>query len=358
MSFSELIEAFDVEEYVGRLGTVRPSNKNNVCVTPCPICGDSRRNKFYINMSGDNNNGRWNSYCCHQSGGLVNLVMNVEEMTRPEACSMIGAEVEGSDEDKIIPVVDAAVAQSSISVPQKPQEIEFPSSLYEVTPNTPIVHHGIPQTLYDRGITQSIIDKYALTMTMAPTFYANKIRTELNSRLLIPIEDADGGWISWQARDMTGTAERKYLFPWDDKSSKTLFGWKYASSCKTIVVCEGVFAKWAFDNLGARLGNHAIENMAVCSFGKKLSQTQQNMIASKEEIEKVILAWDLDAAAQIHKVAQALNGRKEVYVIVPPEDGKDYDEIPQEDLMRLIVNAQRYDFAFAARLRARAALSG
>lgn len=353
MSFAdEYIEIFDVPGYVSSVGRARHSNRQNINVTPCPICGDNRRHKFYVNISGGKDNGRWNSYCCHDQGGLVELVMAVESMSRPEAVAFIRAEVDGEDEDRVIPLTSSTIAEPSVARSEAPG-CAFPENLYNVSENDEIVHHGRPVALTERGITQALIDKYDLRRTFAPTAFKGRLRPEFNNRLIIPIPASDGqSFLSWQGRDLTGQSENKYVFPPGDQSASTLYGWQVAQHQKMVILVEGVFHKWAFDNLADIIDNQVFGDGCVATFGKKLSAAQEDLLMSSPAIENVVIAWDLDAATQISKVAQRLNGRKRLFIMPASADGRDLDELTYKEMISLFCAIEPYSFALAARLNA------
>lgn len=351
MSFSEdYIQAFDVSDYLEATSKVRHSNKTNLMVSPCPMCGDTRPHKFYIKHDPDSErNGTWNSYCCHQQGSIVDLVMALEGMDRHAAVSFIRAHVDGTDEMKMIPLVE-----SMRVIEEAP--LQMPTGLMPARSDLPIVFKGQPITLNDRGVTDYIIARHNLKATAGfGTHYNGKMRVDLNNRLVLPIIDAEDPMkmVSWQARDLSGTQTTKYLFPTDDKSSTTLYGWHEAKTCPTILIVEGAFAKWRFDRLGRERGNGLIENFSVASFGKKLSQTQEDLIINSPDIKRVILAWDLDAAEQVRKVAARLAGRKELLIMMPSTDGKDFDEMADAQLLGLMAEAEPFSYSLAARMAAR-----
>lgn len=358
MSFrDDYIVPFDVEGYVGRHGTVKRSNKRNVMVVPCLICGDTRRNKFYIDTSGGETNGLWNSYCCHDNGNLVDLVVKAEGMSsKAEAISLIKAEVDGTDDLRLIPLIDASVPAPA-AAPTAPT-FDLPKPFWPASPDTQIAFKGAAIPLRDRGVDEYIIARHQLQETGFMAEWNGRPRYDLAKRLVIPVVDHDdlSRLLSWQARDLTGMAERKYLFPTDDKTSQTLYGIHQARGLSTLTIVEGVFHKWAIDRLGRDMGRPEIENMAVASFGKKLSKAQIDLLL-RSGVKRVILAWDLDAAPQIHKAAQLLNGKVELRIALPSRDGRDLDELSKIELMETLVSAEPYSFSLAARLNA-ALISG
>ncbi|MDX5370563.1 MAG: CHC2 zinc finger domain-containing protein [Alphaproteobacteria bacterium] len=354
MAFDELIEAFDVEDYLSEHTTLRRSGPTHHSANPCPLCG-ARKTKFYVNTSGSEKNGFWNSYCCHEQGNLVDLVLKVEGFSRLEALSLIKARVEGSDYD-LLPLAETRPAEPEIR-----SVIEFPSPLWSAHETDVYTSPGRPMTLRDRGVTQAIIDRHMLKTTKRDTVYRAERRFDLDWRLVVPVKFAgNSDWAGWQARDMTGAAFHKYVFPAGDRSAETLYDMDgyLAHGGSTLIICEGVFQKWAFDRVGMETGSTVIAHSAVASFGKKLTKEQVALIVATPKIERVVLAWDLDAAGEVIETAQKLLGLKQVAVLNPPEDGRDFDEISTPELLACLARIEPFDFARMTERRTKLALAG
>jgi DNA primase len=119
-------------------------------------------------------------------------------------------------------------------------------------------------------------------------------------RVVIPIFDIDGGLLTFQGRDITGKAERKYLFPPGlPATGSHLFNVHNAVGSRTVVVGEGVFdamsIKVAFDS------DIALRGVAqLATFGKHLAagsaagrdQLHKFMLLKQQGLQEVILMWD------------------------------------------------------------------
>jgi DNA primase len=94
-----------------------------------------------------------------------------------------------------------------------------------------------------------------------------------NRRVLIPIYDLDGKLVSFQGRDITGTAEKKYLFPpgYARATGEHLYnGHNVIGRPSDVVVGEG-----AFDVIAIKVAFDADPTLRdvvpVGTFGKHLS---------------------------------------------------------------------------------------
>lgn len=352
----DIIRDFDVQNYLESQFSTRPSSSTNICVYPCPMCGDARRDKFYINISGDNRNGHWNAYCCHDEGRLPRLVMAVEEMSFGSAAKFIREEVEGIDYDKIIPLVEPP--KVIVSKDETIHEMVLPEPNRPATPEDLIFFKGKMVRFSDRGINRYIIERHDLVVTDKVAVFEKKIRPDLANRLVIPVYREKFGKLrlSYQARDLTGKATQKYVFPSGVNARETLYGFNEVRDSKVLILVEGAPAKWAIDNIGRKRHND-LEYCCLATFGKSLSEAQENLIVS-HPCKKIVLAWDLDAASQSHKIAQRLQGKKKVLITIPDESGKDWDELDEESILSSISKAEEYSFSLAVKLRARQALLG
>jgi hypothetical protein len=350
--FQELMDAFDVRGYLEERGRLRNSGPTNVVCRPCPICGDNR-GKFYANVRAGRHNGMWNAYCHHDQGNLVDLVMHVEGVTREEAVSQIRARVEGTD-NRIIPIIEK-IAETALPSSQELVQCVFPAPLRQASPYDAIASQGSLIALDCRGVTSTVIERHALQVTGEGTYLGTDRRHDLDHRLIIPIRQGDR-WLSWQARDLTGKASRKYVFPAGDRSSEWFYDFDdyLEHGGSTVLVVEGVFHKWAWDNLGATMGNLGVSHLSVASFGKRMTAEQERLLMTTPKIKRIIIGWDLDAWPEIVKVAGRIAGRKELLIMPAHESGMDHDELPHAELKRMLVEARPYslDFALEQRLLA------
>ena len=137
-----------------------------------------------------------------------------------------------------------------------------------------------------------------------------------DNRILIPIFDLQGKLVSFQGRDILGTADRKYLFPPGFASTGTyLYNGHNAVGAKRIVIGEG-----AFDVMAIKIaldGEAALRDVVpVGSFGKHLSvgsdDSQMDKLLKLKEagLREVTFMWDGEKQATRDAVKAALEVRK------------------------------------------------
>lgn len=92
----------------------------------------------------------------------------------------------------------------------------------------------------------------------------------------------------------------------------------------TVILCEGIFDVIALTRKLELYDNHRI--VPVCTFGKKISDTQIYKLQSKG-VRDIIIGYDTDAADAINVAAEKLNEYFDNVMIAKLEgEGKDYDE--------------------------------
>ncbi len=97
----------------------------------------------------------------------------------------------------------------------------------------------------------------------------------------------------------------------------------------TVIIVEGVFDVIALTRKLNLYDNHRVA--VVATFGKKISDIQIYKLQSKG-VRTVIIGYDSDATDAIHKTADQLNEYFDVYIAKIDSDGKDWDEMPYEDI--------------------------
>lgn len=92
----------------------------------------------------------------------------------------------------------------------------------------------------------------------------------------------------------------------------------------TVILCEGIFDVIALTRKLELYDNHRI--VPVCTFGKKISDTQIYKLQSKG-VRDIIIGYDTDAADAINVAAEKLNEYFDNVMIAKLEgEGKDWDD--------------------------------
>ena len=351
---AELLDNFDIESWLDAEGVeykvTHGRSGTQLNVRCCPVCGNNKY-KVYLNaetglgscFAGD-----------HPPGENYNKVKFVQAQlgtaSRRDAISAIEAFVVGS--------IWQPKREKATAVPQETKQVDMPAS------------HPLPidgrnlKYLTDRNIDLITAEHFGLR-------YCSKGRYEYlwqgkqswqdySGRILIPIYDFNGEPLTFQGRDITGTKDRKYLFPpMAATTGQTLYNVHRAREASRVVVGEGVFdvmAIWQAVRDDPTLG----DMIPVCTFGKKLTssgdgndQVSQFIELRRMGLKEVTFMWDsepqailsaLDAAAILRKF-----GLVTKIAILPA--GLDPNEVASEVVRDRLQKAQLISLAVEARLR-------
>jgi DNA primase len=154
-------------------------------------------------------------------------------------------------------------------------------------------------------------------------------------RIIIPIFDLDGELVSFQGRDITGDAEKKYLFPPGFASTGSIiYNGQNAMGAEHIVIGEGVFdvmaTKIALDTQMALRDIVPVGSFGKhLSFGDESSQIAKLMTMKERGLKIITIMWDgepkaLEAAADVALKLKSFGFTSRVAVL--PE-GRDPNEV-------------------------------
>ena len=247
------------------------------------------------------------------------------------------------------------------------------SAAVEERPTSPTLPESYPipikgknlRYLEERGVTSEMARYFHLRYCHKGYFNytvgGERRRQDYSRRIIIPVFDLDGALVSFQGRDITGEAERKYLFPPGYASTgRYLYNGHNARGAKRLVINEGAFdviaTKMAFDE------DVDLRDVAVVgSFGKHLSegsgdgldQIHQLLLLKREGLKEVTIMWDGEAKALSDAAETALNLVKFGFaarVAVLPKD-RDPNEVPRSVVREAFWNALPATKSNMARLK-------
>lgn len=180
-----------------------------------------------------------------------------------------------------------------------------------------------------------------------------------DSRVLIPIFDLDGTMVSFQGRDITGTADRKYLFPPGYASTgSVLYNGHNVHKTNHIVIGEGAFDVFAIK----AAFNWRVETRDVVpigSFGKNLSfgsdESQVGkLLKLKQErgVQTITFMWDGEPKAIKAAVEAALmlNGHGFTTRVAILPAGKDPNEASVDEVIEAFFKATHITTASATKI--------
>lgn len=350
--FTEISEQLDLEFWADREGVSytlsrgRSGMQMNFMV--CPECGD-RNHKVYLNAETGAGN-------CFKCGETYSKLKFIKTQTRLDWRATHDHCIAVLKEQGWRPKCTSTAAVEF-------EKVKFPDSYELPTPTGDNLLY-----LEERGV-DGVMAKY-FHLRMCEKGWWNFTKEDgtkggqkFDMRLIIPVFDLDGTFVTYQGRDITGTEERRYLFPKGlPGTGRYLLNGQNAFRSKRIVVGEGGFdlmaTKKALDeDVGLR------DVTVVGTFGKHLSygdpdgndQLGRFLKLKREGLEEVTFLWDgtwdatkaaLDASKMLTRM-----GLKARIGLLPLDH--DPNEVLPEIVRAAFYGAQPYSAALDAKWRLR-----
>lgn len=329
MTISEMLDNLDVEYFLNREGidykVTRGSRGMQLNVRECPVCGNSKW-KVYLNQE----NGLGNCFHgdCEAKFSKYSFIKSVLNLSDRDTVKYIGTALEEQGfiavQRKVYekPNIEDLILPNSYKLPKDGKNIDY---------------------LIERNISNETTKLFGLRFCehgkfVSKGFDSSERSQSYDNRIIIPIYDLNGKLVSFQGRDITGTSDRKYLFPSGFASTgSVLYNGHNAYGAVEVCVGEGVFDVMAIYQ--AFQDDLTLCNVGVVgSFGKHLShggddsQFAKFVELKKAGLKRITIMWDGEKRATKDAVDTALLLRKagfEVRVALLPKD-KDPNEVAPE----------------------------
>lgn len=334
----EWLDAIDMETFLDwegidyKLTPGRSGEQLNV--KECPVCGGS---KWKVYLNAETGAGNCFSGSCEAKFSKYSFIQAIyPQLSKREFFDMLkklaqsmGWRVKRIARDVIFEASDLVLPES-VELPYQGKNLRY---------------------LTQRGIDGETAQYFYLRYSKNGIFrYRQNGFDRIQSyaeRVIIPVLDLDGNLVSFQGRDITGTAEKKYLFPPGFASTgRYLYNGHNARRVKRLIVCEGVFDVMATQV--ALNSDPAFRDRAVVgTFGKHLSIGQGDdqfgalLQLKREGLEEITFLWDGEIQALKDATAAALEVRKlglTTKVARLPAD-KDPNEVDSYTLLQTIDQA-------------------
>jgi len=317
---AEVLDALPIGAYLDREGVeyreTHGSSGAQYNIRTCPVCGTS---KWKVFLNQDTGLGNCFSGSCEAKFNRFSFI---------RASSGLGGK--GLDEH-ILQVgreIGWRPARKALAVSNESKRLVLPESF-----ELPVGDRNLAY-LTRRGITKDATRYFHLRYSKDAFWDAGDFVVDYTNRVIIPIYDINGELVSFQGRDTTGTAEKKYLFPIGFASTgEHLFNAHNVARTRRALLCEGVFdviaAKIALDE-----DPDLRDVVPIGSFGKHLALGQLDKLRMLKErgLEELTIMWDGEFAAIEDAIKAGLHARSVGLTvriaILPP--GKDPNEVPTE----------------------------
>ncbi|MDC9583071.1 DNA primase [Xenorhabdus sp. PR6a] len=176
----------------------------------------------------------------------------------------------------------------------------------------PLPDGRIPDYLVERNISPELVKYFDLRFIVNGSHvyhdFNERITTQdFSMRVLIPIYDLAGNLCTFQGRDVTNTAEKRYLFPSTlPASGRFLYNGHNAMGKSTVVLLEGVFDVFAVKRALFKEESLREHVEPIGTFGMHLSgdlaeegQDQLGSFLTLKEtgLKNVVMLWDSEKQA-------------------------------------------------------------
>lgn len=346
----EALDTIDMEYWLDQEGIeykhTRGTSGEQLNIKSCPCCGNDSW-KVYMNAE----TGLGNCFVCEEK-------LNKWKFIKAEMGAATSREVVDNIKMSAREQGWRPAKKKSIAV-EAPTDLNLPQSF-------PLPHNGKNLAyLENRGIGSDLAEYFKLRISMNGTFpfkhNGRNLKQDYSKRLIIPVYDMGGEMVTFQGRDITGTAEKKYLFPPGFASTgSVLYNGMNAVGVEHIVIGEGVFD--VFSIKAAIDSEMGLRHMAaIGTFGKHLSrgdnesQLAKLLYLKESGLKSVTFMWDGEKPALLAAIETGLlvssYGIEAKLAILP--DGKDPNESSKEQVVKSIYSAERITKLSATKLKLR-----
>lgn len=341
----EILDKLDMEYYLDREGIEYRSGSGSrgpqFNLRTCPFCGSDSWKVFINQESGLGNCFSGDCEKKFNKFGFIRAHTGLSTFETFEHIKAIGAEIGWQPARK-----------SVIAVVNETRQLKMPHSL-----ELPINGRNLAY-LQNRGITLDIARYFHLRFCKKGLFAyeqdGQKRFMPFDMRVIIPVFDLDGVLVSFQGRDITGKAERKYLFPPGFAvTGEHLYNGHNVHHTERVIVGEG-----AFDVMAQKIALDQDQDLRdvvpIGTFGKHLSEHQLHRFVElqKRGVKEVTIMWDgeVKATDDAVKAGTAIKGLGLRVKIAMLPFGKDPNEVPAEVVRASFYSARELTPASAAQI--------
>jgi DNA primase len=347
---TEMLNRLDIEDYLDGAGVeyrhTHGSSGPQLNLYECPVCGNA---KWKVFIGVDSGLGNCFSGSCEKKFNKFSLIQAVT----------------GLSGKGVVEHIKQRVIEMGWRPPRKRVSTQRKTDATLKMPHSypiPIEGRNLAY-LENRGIDVATCRYFDLSFCHRGLFpYSQNGRQmymDFSRRIMIPIFDLDGNMVSFQGRDITGAAEKKYLFPPGFASTgEVLFNGQNVINAERVVVGEGVFdvaaIKIALD------GEESLRDVVpIGSFGKNISfghersQLARFIDLQSRGVKEVTIMWDgeLKATDDAIRAGEMLKGIGMGVRIAALPFEKDPNEILASEVRRVFWEAIPLTNANAVKLR-------
>lgn len=286
------IKKYLIERHNGRKSR-QLNSQYEISLPVCPTCGKDK-DHFNFNIKTE----RGGCLKCGFGVGVVGLVQTLENISSKKAKEFIANDgLDVNKLDSVVNILKRSSEQEDLIIhhvnSELPDEFEL---MYDALRDNRLV---VPKGFADRDYSTDTLKKFQMGFCKTGSYAA---------RIIFPIYSEDKK--SFVARKIHEWMNKKYKNPPESKHSQLLYGYNLIPEDVIIFICEG-----PTDVL--RLADYGF--YAVCTFGKKISMEQVDLLF-KLKPKEVVCVFDGDALEQNIKAFEKISMRLVSSYLMLPED--------------------------------------
>jgi hypothetical protein len=275
-----------LEQYLQSYGTnFKKRTKEEVSIN-CPFCNEAGSH-FWFNLQKKKGQ-------CFKCNRKINFKFL---LSRKIFLSMFGTQVGVSD--GLIEEVTPEQGETYKAVlPNSESALQHPIAM---------------QYLRKRNFGEEDVRKYEIEYCLFGKFAKRLIFPIYNNQILM----------GFQGRDITGRSPAKYRSPHGFPAGEVLYGLDYCEPAGAVVLMEGIL-----DVIRFGYG-------AVCSFGKKLSDFQLDIL--RNSFSRVVVVFDRDALQKAYETFKLISSYLHCSLVILPE-GRDPADFPDSSELKSYIS--------------------
>lgn len=329
MKLNKFLKKVDLADILKKMGIKNLKILDDNIMGSCPLHKD-KNPSWGISK----HTGQYNCFSCGDNGNLITFISKQMDVSYGEAvrvlCKYAGISMKIEEV-----VINCKKIYRQIKKMLAPKVEEQEENKVETIISLPLdlSRNFMPGLNYfeNRGIDKDTLKKYHIKFCTSG-FYKN--------RAIIPILDERGKLANFEARDITGIAEKKVLYPKGANISNTIFNLYNVKRNKSVIIVEGLMDALYLSQRGFN---------AVSTYGVNISEIQEQLL--NKYFSRIYMAYDGDKAGRLGmiKYGSILALHLSVYIITLPK-GKDPDELSKKEFIRLYKQADELYTYLAKRL--------
>lgn len=329
MKLSKFLKKANLIKILKKIGIKNLNILDNDIMGSCPLHEDNNPSWGVNKITG-----QYNCFSCGDRGNLITLIAKQMDISSSEAVKVL-YQFAGISMKMDELVIGSKMVYRQIKKMLKPKVCKQKEKKVDAIISLPLnvtynFIHGV-EYFKNRGINEATLRRYGITFCTSG-FYKN--------RAIIPILDYNGKLVNFEARDITGIAEKKVLYPKGVNINNTLYNLQYARDINSVIIVEGLMDVLYLSQMGFNV---------VSTYGVNISERQEQLL--NKYFSRVYMAYDGDKAGRVGmiKYGSRLDLHLSVYIIILPK-GKDPDGLTKKKFTELYKQAESLDSYLTKRL--------